>query len=453
MATETVTFGRFGSVAVYRPADNDIRSIALFLSGDEGWDQHADELARNLSELNAVVVGIDTLGYLRALEAESDACADPAAELRSLAKFIERQQQISGYIQPMLIGYGAGAALGYAALAEAQPNSFKGSVLFAFCPQLALRKPLCAGAGVASRPDAVHSGIVLEAVKRANAPLTVLHGQFGQACDSRTAAGFVDGITGTTQQVLTDAAGGFAGVKSWLPQFEEAYMRIAGTDSSLRTAPGEVPEELADLPIIEITDNVSPATDVFAIFFSGDGGWATLDDEVSHRLAAAGVPVVGISSLKYFWSEHRPDAIAADVARIAAVYGSRWGRSRFALVGYSLGADILPFAGSHLEPSLRRRLASLGLLSPERKTEFQFHVSDWVTSSDAGADIGPELGKLQGVPIACLYGTDEADDSLCTVQEAMRGALVRSFDGGHHLAGDYDGIAASLLSTMLPKPR
>ena len=42
--------------------------------------------------------------------------------------------------------------------------------------------------------------------------------------------------------------------------------------------------------------------DEFALLLTGDGGWAGLDQELAARLAASGVPTVGLNSLKYFWT-------------------------------------------------------------------------------------------------------------------------------------------------------
>ena len=50
------------------------------------------------------------------------------------------------------------------------------------------------------------------------------------------------------------------------------------------------------------------ATDSFAIVMSGDGGWAGLDKDVAQALSAHGIPVVGLDSLRYFWSPRTPEA-------------------------------------------------------------------------------------------------------------------------------------------------
>ncbi len=81
---------------------------------------------------------------------------------------------------------------------------------------------------------------------------------------------------------------------------------------------------------------------------SGDGGWAGLDRSIAKSFAARGIPVVGIDSLRYFWSEKTPDGTARDLAAIIQQYQQRWHRNAVYLLGYSFGADVLPFIVNRL---------------------------------------------------------------------------------------------------------
>ena len=65
-----------------------------------------------------------------------------------------------------------------------------------------------------------------------------------------------------------------------------------------------------------------------AIVYSGDGGWRDIDKDIADRLHELGLPVVGVDSLRYFWSEQSPDVAAADLARIIAHYRDSWQRDR-----------------------------------------------------------------------------------------------------------------------------
>ena len=86
IAAENFHYGRFGTVASYRPGDGDVRSVALLRSGDGGWDAGTVALAKRLAGLNTLVIDIDTRAYLQRLEGSAEACAHPWAELRSLAQ-------------------------------------------------------------------------------------------------------------------------------------------------------------------------------------------------------------------------------------------------------------------------------------------------------------------------------------------------------------------------------
>ncbi len=52
------------------------------------------------------------------------------------------------------------------------------------------------------------------------------------------------------------------------------------------------------------------------VFMSGDGGWAALDKGLGAELQRHGMPVVGWSSLSYYWKKKTPDQATADLVRI-----------------------------------------------------------------------------------------------------------------------------------------
>ena len=104
--------------------------------------------------------------------------------------------------------------------------------------------------------------------------------------------------------------------------------------------------------------------DTFAVLLSGDGGWAGLDKAVAGELVAKGVPVVGLDSLRYFWTPRTPSGLAADLDRILEYYAAHWHKTHAVLVGYSQGADVLPFAVNRLNEASQRLLAQVVLMAP-----------------------------------------------------------------------------------------
>ena len=200
------------------------------------------------------------------------------------------------------------------------------------------------------------------------------------------------------------------------------------------------------LPLIEV-----PATkgssDTLVVFVSGDGGWAKIDKEISRVLAENGMPVVGLNALQYFWTKRTPEAAARDLQSILETYLTRWKKERVLFVGYSRGADVLPFMINRLPAELRSKTRLIALLGPSPKVEFEFHVGDWMrTSSKNGFAVKPEVDKLSSHNIVCLFGEDDKD-SLCPSVSGPRVQRVM-LHGAHHFDGGYQRLAAIILLNL-----
>jgi type IV secretory pathway VirJ component len=157
------------------------------------------------------------------------------------------------------------------------------------------------------------------------------------------------------------------------------------------------------------------------------------------------VPTVGLNSLKYFWTQRTPDETARDVARLMRHYLAAWNKERVILVGYSFGADVLPFVVNRLPAELRARVASVSLLGIDSNASFEVSVADWVGNGDGGPPTRPEVAALSHVPVLCIYGEGESD-SICPGLPA--GAqLARELVGkGHHFSGEYATLADRILA-------
>jgi len=223
-----------------------------------------------------------------------------------------------------------------------------------------------------------------------------------------------------------------------MPQFRAAYARLAALPPPAATAAPAI----SDLPLEEV-HAAGPASE-FALLLTGDGGWAGLDQELAARLAANGVPTVALNSLKYFWTPRTPAQTAEDVARVLRHYLEAWHAQRVLMIGYSFGADVLPFVVNRLPPELRARVASVTLLGIDAHASFEVHVAEWVEGDEGGVPTRPELAALRGVPVLCIYGAGESD-SICP--EIPPGTVTREQIGhGHHFSGEYSRLADRILS-------
>jgi type IV secretory pathway VirJ component len=445
---ESLSHGRFRDVQIYRPAGT-VKQVALFLSGDDGWNRGMAGMASQLATDGTLVVGIDVRKLFASLEADDDTCVFPDGDLENLSHFVQAYYKLPTYFTPVLVGYSSGATLAYATLAQAPHGLFGGALSLSFCTELDLRKPLCKAEALQYTLRKDGEGARLVPPVNLRAPWIVLQGATDEVCPAAEARQFVAQARPARYLELPNAGHDYLHVPSrapeWLPQFKSAYASLLASGPPSLPPP---PASLADLPLIELPATGSPGdaataeSDLFAVFLSGDGGWAGLDKQVAAALSARGIPVAGVDSLRYFWKARTPAGVAGDIDRIVRFYANRWKKKRVLLIGYSQGADVLPFVVNRVPAATREAIQLTALIGVSRTAAFEFHVSSWFGGS-GDLPVKPETDKLSSSDTLCLYGEDD-DDSLCPTIGADH-AKVINLAGGHHFGGDYRKLAELII--------
>ena len=116
------------------------------------------------------------------------------------------------------------------------------------------------------------------------------------------------------------------------------------------------------------------------------------------------------------------------------------------LLGYSFGANILPFAVNRLPPGDRARIRQISMLGLEKVTEFEFHLTNWL-GIEGGADsrpVLPEVARLDPSIVQCFYGEEERD-TACTAPAFDQAERIETA-GGHHFDGDYAALADKIMA-------
>jgi type IV secretory pathway VirJ component len=189
--------------------------------------------------------------------------------------------------------------------------------------------------------------------------------------------------------------------------------------------------------------------DAFVIFYSGNGGWAGIDKAVGGRLAQAGLPVVGVDSLRYFMTRRSAEAAAADLAAAIDRYSVAFGRRKVVLAGYSFGGEALPLIVERLPAAERAKVEMLALISVGDQGELAFHAKSWLNLYSADAQpLRPALAALKGLPTLCLHGGLELQSGCVHMADLVSETVV--IPGGHHYDGHYDQIAQA-IATRIPR--
>ena len=376
-----------------------------------------------------LVVGVDLPDYLARLDAHSgEACHDVVGDIDSISRQVQRERGNTLYLTPIVAGIGEGGALAPAILARAPAATIAGAVSYDPTVAVHTRIPLCSTPGAKTDLD---GGFVY-------GPWPSLPGFWVVA--------FPVGSNGPERQhiAVLKAAGTPVDIASHAgsgaAETLAALMRPHLTP--VATSP---PTGIAKLPLIELPAEQSGP--LLAIVLSGDGGWRDIDKTVSEKLQSAGVSVVGLDCLRYFWSRKSPEQVARDLGAVVDTFLSRWGGSKVVLVGYSFGADVLPFAYDRLSPETKSHIVQLSLLGFSTAADFEIRVAGLVGAgpSKEALPTEPTLAPIDPTIIQCFYGADE-DDSACRFLQG-KAEVIRT-TGGHHFNGNYGALAQRILDGL-----
>jgi len=381
-----------------------------------------------------VVLGVDLKEFQAGMGDTDDTCSYPANDLEDISRQVQKDLPFDQYRPPVLVGIGAGAGMAYAAVTQAMPTTFAAGIGLGFCPVYLAPRPFCPDTpstqSTSTRAGANEGRYTFGPAEKLETPWLAAPGPDCPKSD-------LDAVMAKTPGAqLLDAP-----PEQWADTVTDALSRIAA-EQARSSAP-------ADVPVVEIPAEPGQGTqwgrgDTLAIFYSGDGGWRDIDREIGQQLARSGIPVVGVDSLRYFWRERRPEEIARDLDRLIAHYTTRWARPKVLLIGYSFGADILPFTVNRISAASRGHVRLVSLLGFARQADFEVHLASFLgAGSDDAKPTLPEVTRLPPIPLQCVYGVEE-EDTGCNEPELAHADKIR-MDGGHHFDGDYETVANAIL--------
>jgi type IV secretory pathway VirJ component len=416
--------GRYGAVEVVAPSSSPRAVVILFSEGD-GLQPRERKRLDAIAEAGALAVGVNSAAYLRNLSHAEPGCLHLYPDAETLSRELQREHPTAQYRVPVVAGEGVGGALASRIVAQSPLQTVGGAVAVDPTSALPLERDIC------PRP--------LEADDREgpgtpDAP--VLKNPWTVALTpaiSPEARGYFTALAAKTKLMTLRELSSDPDTAAFVDLLRPFFSPVKA-------------EGVADLPLVEMP--AEPRTRRMAVFISGDGGWRDVDKRVSERLQQLGVSVVGWDSLRYFWSRKTPDQAAADLAAVLDAYERKWNCDEVALIGFSFGADVMPFLYNRLGPEAQRRIALISLLSPGEAADWEIQVAGWLGAgpSSAATPLAPAVATLPGDRLQCFYG--DRDSGRSCAQFAARGAEVFEKKGGHHMDGDFDLIGRQIFEGL-----
>ncbi len=427
---DSIDVAPFGKVFLYDQTRTP-SNVIIMISGDAGWKYGVPEFAESFSDMNTLVIGVDILRYFNMLRHRPDSCYDIAADFVQLSTEVEKRYNFPDFVPPVLMGYSSGATLVYGILAQARPGTFMGGISLGFSPDVELPKMFCEFNGLREKVDVPGKIFFLQADARLGNPWIVLHGKLDKVCDYKTVLDFTNKTTDAELITLPNVGHGFSKWSDFMPQWKDAYKRI------LAKYEKNIPENISidkvkNLPLVLTKSKIDTPDSPVALLISGDGGWYAFEQLIADHLAKQGIPTVGLDSKRYFWKRKTPEETESDVSSALNYYSNEWGKKRLLLIGYSLGAEIVPFIVNRMPEEMKSRIESVVLLSPETTTDFEVHFSNMLGMGNRQNtyDVLDEILKMQSIPTLIIFG----DGEKTKIPEMLAGTSikVKIIPGDHH---------------------
>ncbi len=428
-SSDSLIISPFGKVFIYRKTPIP-GNIAIMISGDGGWRFGVTGFAAAFSEMNTLVIGVDILRYYRELRKRNDECYDVAADFVQLATEVEKRYNYPDYKPPVIMGYSSGATLVYGILAQARPETFVGGISLGFCTDFELPRRLCEINGLKEKVITEGKSYLFEPDARLGNPWIVLQGKLDKVCSYTGVEEFVSRTTDAELITLPKVGHGFAKWSDFMPQWKDAFNRIIAKSNKSQPV-NDIVINPKDLPVVITNAKTQDREAPVALLISGDGGWYGFEQELADNFANHAIPTVGLDSKKYFWNRRTPEEATEDIANELNYYLKEWGRDKLVLVGYSLGAEIVPFIVNRLPAGIKSKVISVVLLSPGINTDFEIHISNMLGMGNRQNtyNVPEEIKKMEGINTVIIFG--EGEDSK--VPELLKGTSVKiSFIPGDH---------------------
>ncbi len=197
----------------------------------------------------------------------------------------------------------------------------------------------------------------------------------------------------------------------------------------------------ATLPVKEWpSQNSTP----FILYVSGDGGFNSFSTTLCSKINKAGYELTAVNAKTYFWEKKTPEQTSEAISSYLQKKFEERHNQQLVLIGYSFGADVMPFIVNRLNAGLKNKLISVILISPSTSTDFEIHWADMFGgNAKRNMDVVAEINKMEVPKTTTFFGQDEKDFPVKDIE--LKNYRNQVLPGGHRFDGHTDQLAQELI--------
>ena len=187
----------------------------------------------------------------------------------------------------------------------------------------------------------------------------------------------------------------------------------------------------------------SESANTYVFYICGDGGLNNFSIELCNHLNQAGYDISALNAKSYFWEKKTPEESASDIAHyLGKLFHSKI-NYKIVMIGYSFGADVMPFIINKLPGAIKNKLAGVLLISPSEYTDFEIHWLDILgVNKKRSMDVVDGINRMNVPRTILFFGEDE---SGFPVDKAVKIDTLIKIPGGHHFDHDSRRLADILI--------
>jgi type IV secretory pathway VirJ component len=198
-----------------------------------------------------------------------------------------------------------------------------------------------------------------------------------------------------------------------------------------------------DLPI---SMGKCDTTKYLLFHITGDGGWRGYDMKLIDEFKGHGISYVSLNALKYFWDTKTPGQLVNDIVPVLRDYFKKWDKKELILVGFSFGAEIMPFFYTRLPDDLKKQVREVVIITPASTSDFTIHLTDMIGADHHYAyDVVKEVEKIKLTKVVAFFGENE--DSTFPVNHKQDNFKLNFVKGNHHFT-DGKVVVATILKEL-----
>ncbi len=197
-----------------------------------------------------------------------------------------------------------------------------------------------------------------------------------------------------------------------------------------------------NLPVKEWAASTHDKPVIF--YISGDGGFNKFSTAFCQSLNNKGYDVYALNARSYFDDKKTPEQTTNDIRNYLNKKLAGRKSRKVVLIGYSFGADVLPFILNRLPKNVLDVPVSF-IMAPSSSTDFEIHWSDiFGGNTKRDMDVVTEINKLNDDNIVIINSSDEHELALNKI--SLKKYTHEVLPGGHHFDGDTDQIINVILN-------